>query len=360
MSDLLKYRLWTVWALGALSGCAAPQTQSVSSQLMSPVPVTATVPASPASLLPPATTPAASWLAVPDAQTVASAVPPAVVPPVHKSPVALAKPKHGQPRQPALPDEPAQPASPVTPAPAAPASSPSAAAARPDAATSANPASATRAKQNAQTSAASAPLDAPLPPILQRRPEQIPLELQAPAKYHHPVREAKELTMMLGEDKAGYYLYAEGPIQKGTYAKFLKYVDFYQQQNRALHRLMMHSNGGLMDEGLQIGEYLHQHGWTTDLDSHMRCYSSCAFIYMGGVKKRFQAGAELGFHRPYLPDVPDSAQIIAGVYRTYSPYWQQVGGSQQLYDEFMMHYGRDDLLMLTDKTVGKYVSVTKY
>lgn len=199
-----------------------------------------------------------------------------------------------------------------------------------------------------------------LPSTLQRQPEQTPIEMQAPVKYHHPVRDAKELTIMLGEDQQGYYLYAEGPIQQGAYNKFIKYVDFYKQQHVKLQRFMMHSNGGLMNEGLQIGNYLHQNGWTTDLDEHMRCYSSCAFIYMGGTHKRFQHGAQLGFHRPYLPNEPDSSEMIAALYTFYSPYWKKVRGSQQLYDQFMMHYGRDNLLMLSDKTVGKYVSVVRY
>ncbi len=185
-------------------------------------------------------------------------------------------------------------------------------------------------------------------------------ELIAPAKYHHPLRATEKLSLMLGEDNRGYYLYAEGPIEKNAYKKFLKYIDHYQSIGIYLNRLMMHSPGGLLNEGIKIGNYIKKNNWSTDLDKYMKCYSSCGFIYMAGNDKYMQDGAELGFHRPYIKDEKDSIQIIEKLYNSYLPYWKRIHGSQALYDFFMKNYGRDDMYRLDTKSAGRYMSVRVY
>ena len=196
---------------------------------------------------------------------------------------------------------------------------------------------------------------------LPRLPElRINPNFLAPEKFQHPLQTSEKLVFMLGEDDQGNYLYSEGAITDGAYDKFLRYVDHYAKTGVKLDRLMMHSPGGMLAEGIRIGQYVRDNNWTTDLDKHMRCYSSCAMIYVAGVNKRMQRGAEVGYHRPYLPGVPDTPELVQQVYQDYQPYWHSVHGDPLLYDNFMKNYGRDEMLVLTAETATKYMIIEKY
>ncbi|WP_067522661.1 hypothetical protein [Endozoicomonas ascidiicola] len=182
----------------------------------------------------------------------------------------------------------------------------------------------------------------------------------APEKFQHPLQTSDNLVFMLGQDKKGNYLYSEGAITDGAYKKFIRYVAHFAEKGIKLDRLMMHSPGGMLAEGIQIGQFVRENQWTTDLDQHMRCYSSCAMIYAAGVEKRMQTGAEVGFHRPYIPSEPDTPELIEQVYQDYQPYWKYVQGDPALYDDFMKNYGRDDMLVLTTETATKHMKIEKY
>ncbi|WP_069446933.1 hypothetical protein [Vibrio scophthalmi] len=185
-------------------------------------------------------------------------------------------------------------------------------------------------------------------------------DFYAPEKFDHPLQHSKKLTFMIGEDSKGSYLYGEGPIIEGAYDKFLKYVNHYQKLGINLDRLMLHSPGGVLNEGILIGEYILTNQWNTDADKYMRCYSTCGFIYAAGAKKRIQSGAEVGFHRPYLPNKADTPEFIEQVYKEYQNYWEAVSGSPALYNKFMREYGRDDMYILNNRNIQKYMIVEKY
>lgn len=185
-------------------------------------------------------------------------------------------------------------------------------------------------------------------------------DFRAPEKYQHPLQTSSKLIFMLGQDDNGFYLYAEGVITDGDFNKFKRYVAHYQKNGIILKRLMMHSPGGMLAEGIQIGQFIRNHQWATDLDRHMRCYSSCAMIYAAGVEKRMQEGAELGFHRPYIPGEPDTPELVNQIYQDYQQYWSFVQADQALYDNFMKNYGRDEMLLLTTETATQYLKIGKY
>ncbi|WP_157830808.1 hypothetical protein [Aeromonas sobria] len=185
-------------------------------------------------------------------------------------------------------------------------------------------------------------------------------DIRAPNKYKHPLQHANKIIFMLGEDDAGHYLYGEGPLLAGAYEKMLRYVKFYQESGIELNRFMLHSPGGLVNEGLLIGNYIRKHNWTTDSDKYMRCYSSCGFIFASGVKKRIQQGAEIGFHRPYLPNKVDTPDFIKQVYTEYQPYWHYIQGNPALYEIFMKQYGREDMYILRADTISQYMQIEVY
>ena len=185
-------------------------------------------------------------------------------------------------------------------------------------------------------------------------------DFRAPKKYQHPLNASNKLTFMLGQDDNGFYLYAEGIIRDGDYKKFQRYVQHYKENGIILSRLMMHSPGGILDEGVNIGKFINTNKWSTDLDKHMKCYSSCAMIYAAGVEKFMQKGAELGFHRPYIADKPDTPELISHIYQYYQGYWDSLDGNHALYENFMLNYGRNEMLILTTDTVKNYFKIEVY
>ncbi|CAM4179583.1 hypothetical protein [Vibrio neonatus] len=189
-------------------------------------------------------------------------------------------------------------------------------------------------------------------------PEKMP-PIMAPKKIGHPLANSTKIIFMLGQDKKGYYLYGEGKITEGTYDKFLRYVAYYKGKGIALNRLMIHSPGGLMNEAIKIGTYMQENKWGSASDQYMKCYSACGIIYASGVFKQIEPGAEIGFHRPYNPSKPDTERFKKHVYKVYKPYWEYIGGSSKLYDEFMHNYDRNQMLILTESNINKYMKVEK-
>ena len=186
------------------------------------------------------------------------------------------------------------------------------------------------------------------------------LPMLAPAKLKHPVNDSLEMMFLIARDDEGDYLYGEGAITLSTYMNFIKVVNKYKDRGVDLKRLMMHSPGGTMSSGQKIATYLHSNGWTTDSSKHMRCYSACGFIFASGTKKRMEPGAEIGFHRPYIPDQADTPEFIEATYYRYLDFWIEIGGTRELYDEFMLNYSRDDMLILKSNTINNHFKVEKY
>jgi hypothetical protein len=185
-------------------------------------------------------------------------------------------------------------------------------------------------------------------------------DFKAPPSLRHPLQGSEHVNFMIGQDDKGNYLYAEGGIGPGTFNRFKQYVNHYEKQGIKLDRFMMHSPGGMLAEGINIGHYIKKNSWSTDADSAMRCYSACAMIYAAGNEKRIQQGAEIGFHRPYIPEKPDTAEFVAQVYQDYISYWSYVGGDKALYDEFMLNYGRDEMLILDANNIQEHFKVEQY
>ena len=210
---------------------------------------------------------------------------------------------------------------------------------------------------DASPASAASKSDKPFVPAV--LPKRTPV-IKAPEKFNHPLKASTQLVFMLGQDDEGNYLYGEGAIDDTAFQKFKRYVDHYASIGIQLDRLMMHSPGGLVIEGLKIGQYIRENGWATDSDRHMMCYSACGLIFASGVKKRMQSGAKVGFHRPYNPHEADTQEFIDNVYVEYQSYWNSIGGSPALYDAFMKNYGREDMLILMAETASQYMDVEVY
>jgi hypothetical protein len=70
----------------------------------------------------------------------------------------------------------------------------------------------------------------------------------------------------------------------------------------------LNSEGGSVSSAMQIGRIIRKYDGTTTIPKNGKCYGSCALIFIAGVV-RINSG-QLGLHRPYFTDAPQSREII--------------------------------------------------
>lgn len=64
-------------------------------------------------------------------------------------------------------------------------------------------------------------------------------------------------------------------------------------------KVYLHSMGGHLVSGMQLGLMFRLMGLDTAMTPKMRCMSACAYAFMGGVSREMQPGALIGVHRFY-------------------------------------------------------------
>ena len=76
--------------------------------------------------------------------------------------------------------------------------------------------------------------------------------------------------------------------------------------------------GGSIEDALQIGEMIHQKGYTTIVGSGSTCASACGYIWLGGTTRTVAGNGEVGFHAAYLPQtnnaVSSTGNALVGAY----------------------------------------------
>ena len=165
-----------------------------------------------------------------------------------------------------------------------------------------------------------------------------------------------KLTFIYGiEDDGTEYIYAEGPIKKGAYEKFLLAVETYRESGKSPSKFVIHTPGGLVAEGLTIGMYIRQHGWNTQVDTVVAAQSTGGFIFISGVEQIIKGEGAVGFHRPFIPSQPDTVTSIAQIYQLFMPYWKYMGGTPELYEK-MMSVSRDEMFYVTKENADQYLA----
>jgi hypothetical protein len=83
------------------------------------------------------------------------------------------------------------------------------------------------------------------------------------------------------------------------------HVTYFQTLTLVVH---LNSTGGDLDAALQIGQTIRKYDGIVQVLKNSTCYSSCALIYIAGVR-RSNLGM-IGLHRPYFASAPQSRQSI--------------------------------------------------
>ncbi|NOH24307.1 hypothetical protein [Vibrio europaeus] len=165
-----------------------------------------------------------------------------------------------------------------------------------------------------------------------------------------------KLAFILGTERDGTeYLYAEGPIEKGAYQEFIQAVSKYQSLGKNPSKFVIHTPGGMLSEGLKIGTYIRKHGWTTQVDSFVSAASTGGFIFVSGTTQIIKGEGSIGFHRPFIPSLPDTPELIDEVRIKYRPYWKSMNGTSELYEK-MMSMSRNEMFYVNKLNADKYLS----
>jgi hypothetical protein len=107
-----------------------------------------------------------------------------------------------------------------------------------------------------------------------------------------------------------------GPIEAGDSQKFGALT---QGLSRAL--VVFGSPGGLLTEGLAIGEQLRQAGFASAVAENTLCASACALAWLGGRPRLMRDSSRIGFHAAYTEHGTDKREsgvgnAIIGAYLT--------------------------------------------
>jgi len=109
-----------------------------------------------------------------------------------------------------------------------------------------------------------------------------------------------------------------GEIRKGDGEKIINQINYVVKERKckpSMVNLEINSIGGDVDESLKLGRFIRDSEYSTSLPDDLsgKCYSSCVFIFAGGVEKTSFTG-EIGIHRTYFSALNDgltSSQIKA-------------------------------------------------
>lgn len=92
----------------------------------------------------------------------------------------------------------------------------------------------------------------------------------------------------------------QGPIQKGDYAKIIRFVRHPDNYGRFARSVFLDSPGGDVLETIKIANLLDKSFAATHVAGGARCYSACFILWMSGVSRHVATGATLGVHQIHV------------------------------------------------------------
>lgn len=113
----------------------------------------------------------------------------------------------------------------------------------------------------------------------------------------------------------------EGEIQNGDAAKLSAMIDNLpgQDHDDLNFIICLNSNGGRLNQGIEIGRLLRDNYFGTYIPEGAECLSACAIAFMHGsvaaweyvvTFRMLHPGGKLGFHAPSLGIIADSNQMV--------------------------------------------------
>lgn len=153
------------------------------------------------------------------------------------------------------------------------------------------------------------------------RSNKLPLDLNQPMRF-----EALQQSMTM------IWVQATGTITADTPAEFERFLQTYDSQ--LTRTVFLHSPGGNLLAGLQLGQAIRRAGYNTNIGNTMQleglmniysgrrayCLSACAYAFLGGVTRNYRPEDIYGVHRFGTRSGllnGDDAQVLSGLVAHY-------------------------------------------
>lgn len=91
-------------------------------------------------------------------------------------------------------------------------------------------------------------------------------------------------------------IYFAGSIERGDAERFQRAIGPFTGKSMFV---MLHSDGGLLSEAIEIGEIIRAKGIGAAVASGSTCDSACALIWLAGTPRGLGQSAQIGFHAAY-------------------------------------------------------------
>lgn len=109
-------------------------------------------------------------------------------------------------------------------------------------------------------------------------------------------------------------LEVSGPIGPDSTAVVSRVIDrlkpcYDARGNKVPNIVALSSGGGLLSDGLMLGEMIRSRGLDTTVFAGTYCASSCTIAFMGGTKRTMATQATLMFHSPYTVE-RDATKVV--------------------------------------------------
>lgn len=92
-----------------------------------------------------------------------------------------------------------------------------------------------------------------------------------------------------------WHIGAIGDVVHGDYERFVAVAKQIPANEPVIVALA--SKGGIVTDAINIGTYIHEHGWATVVLPNNVCVSACASIWIGGAIRIMSWTAHIGFHQ---------------------------------------------------------------
>ena len=121
--------------------------------------------------------------------------------------------------------------------------------------------------------------------------------------------EIREVKMKHSQCVSGYSHHIElngpiGPDSSSIIQMILKNINknnkcVDKNGKRVVTSVYMNSDGGLLIDGIKLGNIFRDAGTSTQIIGNQTCSSACAFAFVGGTYRKMDDNAKLMFHAPY-------------------------------------------------------------
>lgn len=205
------------------------------------------------------------------------------------------------------------------------------------------------------------------PRVIEQPPPSVPAPVPAMAPTPNAFADSNAMSFSYKNDNLPglamefRLIHATGVFVEHTADQFRLFV---QQNNIAeagsvAATVIINSNGGSVAEALDMGQFIRQMGFDTEVDSE--CYSACTIAFLGGVHRYVDRNAMFGVHRVSSASPLDSTSALdlGQISIVEIAEYAEFMGIGTRFVSTMMEAGPNEINLLSHDQLSQYEIITK-